>query len=148
MKEVAAHHLLGRIEDASLVLLAGPDYLRILGLARLSGIPVVEAVSVPNLEDVEDLKTRIAQTGESQLVIASMHEIEGRLDRSSFERRLIDLAYSADRVVYAGLNGAAIIHPVAPGTRMQVIGGNLRVTQHLDLVEAGASATGLTVDRL
>lgn len=148
MNAVSAYHLLGRVEDGNLILLAGPDYLRILRLARLSGIPVVEAVSVPDLKDVDGLKARIAQTGESQLVIASMHEIEGRLDRSSFDRRLIDLAYSADRVVYAGLNGAAIIHPVDPGTRMRVVGGNLRVTQQLEEVTAGAPSAGLTVERL
>lgn len=148
MSAVAAHRLLGRLEDGNLIFLAGPDYRRVCELASASGIPSVEATSVVSPEDVEALRDRVIRRGQSVLVTASMHEVEGRLDRSAFERRLTDLAYAADRVIYAGLNGAAVVHPVATGTTMSVIGGNLRVRQELDVVAAGETVVGLTVDRL
>lgn len=148
MSAVAAYRLLGRLEDGNLILLAGPDYNRVRELASSSGIPAVEATSVTTPEDVESLKDEVAQKGRSILVTASMYEVEGRLDRSAFERRLTDLAYSADRVVYAGLNGVAVIHPVTRGTMMAVTDGNLRVHQELGVVSAGETVVGLTVDRL
>ena len=148
MGALAAYHLLGRLQDGNLILLAGPDYIRVRELASTSGIPVLTAAELPYPEDVEDLKGRIARTGESVLVIASMCEVEGRLDRSAFERPLIDLAYGADRVVYAGFNGAVLVHPVARGTRMTATGGSLRVQQDLETVAAGETVVGLTVDRL
>jgi hypothetical protein len=145
MGALAAYHLLGRVEDGNLILLAGPDHARIQSLAAASGIPYMD---VREAGDADELRARVIQAGQSVLVTASMHEIEGRLDRSAFAARLVDFTYGADLVVYAGLNGAAKVWPVNPGTAMQVVNGNLRVSQKLDVVAAGETVTALTVDRL
>jgi hypothetical protein len=149
MGALAAHHLLGRTEDSNLILLAGPDYARMRQLIGSSGIPWKEVHEVGNdHDDVERLREQVARRRESLIIIASMHEVEGRLDRSAFERRLTHFAYGADRVIYAGLNGAALVWPVRAGTRMEVVSGNLRVHQSIDVVAAGETVVGLTVDRL
>lgn len=145
MGAVAAHHLLGKPGDGNLILLAGPNYERMTQLVSDSGIASMRFSEVNGLDA---LKTRVDLSRTSVIVIAPLHEVEGLLDRSAFDGRLTDLAYSADRVVYAGSNGAVLVHPASPGTTMEVRGGRLAVRQRLDEVEAGHTVTGLTVDRL
>jgi hypothetical protein len=131
MNTVAAHHLLGNPGDGSLILLAGPDY------ARTKSIAVESGMSFQELREVVDpalLRAEIAHTGRSVVVIASMYEVEGRLDRSAFDGRLTELAYEADRVVYAGTQGAALVWPEAPDTERRVNGGYIQVIKRLDVV--------------
>lgn len=147
MGEVAPYHLLGHPDEAKLILLAGPAHQRIKEVIRNAGI-AFRFVHAPDVPDVERLKAEIAVSGESVVVFGSISEVEGRLDRSAFDRGLIDFAYAADKVIYVGMTGAAIVHPMAPGTTMEVFHGHLRVHQKLDVVAAGETVTGLAVDRL
>lgn len=142
---MSAHHLLGKSNEGNLILVAGPDHRRMYGMAEAAGISVLDP---RNVTDIESLKTRISLSRESVAVVASMPEIEGTLDRSAFDRRLIDLAYAADRVVYAGLLGAVLVWPQHPDTRTTVRNGRVSVHQNLDVVAAGETVVGLTVDRL
>lgn len=126
MNAVAAHHLLGTPGEKSLVLLAGPDYAQIKRLVSAAGINFREWHEVVS---IELLRAQITQTDTSVVVIASMYEVEGRLDRSAFDGRLTDLAYEADRVVYAGSHGAALVWPEGADTERRVHGGHIRVIQ-------------------
>lgn len=145
---MAAHHLLGGENDGNLVLLAGPDYARILDLVLASGLRYKKAEGLASKADIAPLKEDISRTGQSVVVIASMPEVEGRLDRFSFERNLIDLAFAADRVVYAGKRAAVLIWPEAQGTRRSLVGGHMSVTQHLDVVGKGQTVVGMQADSL
>lgn len=145
---MAAHHLLGKANDGNLVLLAGPDWPRILGLVEGSGLRYVKASGLAEVEEVAELKKEIADKNQTIVVIASMPEVEGRLDRSTFERNLINLAYAADRVIYAGHRAAILVWPEAKGTRRALKGGHLVVIHQSDTVAAGETVTGLTVDSL
>lgn len=131
MNAVAAHHLLGTPGEKSLVLLAGPDYAQIKRLVSAAGINFREWHEVVS---IELLRAQITQTDTSVAVIASMYEVEGRLDRSAFDGRLTDLAYEADRVVYAGSHGAALVWPEGADIERRVNGGHIRVIQRLDVV--------------
>lgn len=142
---MAAHHLLGRVADGNLILMAGPDHQRMMALAESAGMAVL---APRNVSDIEALKMRIDLSHESVVVIASMPEIEGRLDRSAFERNLIDLAYAADRVVYAGTQGAVLVWPQVEESRVTLRNGRITVHQKLDVVAAGETVVGLTMDSL
>lgn len=133
MNAVAAHHLLGTAGEKSLVLLAGPDYDRIKQLVRSAGINFLEWHEVVS---TDLLRAQITQTDTSVVVIASLYEVEGRLDRSAFDGRLTDLAYEADRVVYAGSHGAALVWPEAEDSERRVNGGYIQVIQKSSAVAA------------
>lgn len=144
MSTLAAHHLLGTVDEGNLILLAGPDYPRVLQLVRASGIPYVEAHETG---DPEVMRERARLRSESLVVIASIHEIEGPLNRWAFDssRCLVNLAYAADRIVYAGLNGVAQAWPEKTDVRATVESGTLKVLQELASAGGGVS---LTVNRL
>lgn len=147
MGQVAPYHLLGDASHPALILMAGPDHNRIREIVAKAGIafdmrPFSRDVSADALKD------ETVRDGSAIVVFASMPEVEGRLDRSAFDGRLTDLAYAADRIVYVGTTGAALVYPTTPGTRQEVRNGNLTVIQHLDVVAAGETVTGLTMDRL
>lgn len=147
MGQVAPYHLLGDASQPALILMAGPDYSRIREIVSKAGI----AFDVRHFSgdvDVDALKAEVAREGRPIVVFASMAEVEGRLDRSAFDGRLTDLAYAADRIVYVGTTGAALVHPIASGTRQEVRHGNLTVIQKLDVVAADETVVGLTADRL
>lgn len=142
---MAAHHLLGKANEGNLILMAGPDYRRMMTLAEAAGMATL---TPRHVTDIESLKLRVELSRESVVVIASMPEVEGRLDRSAFERNLIDLAYAADRVVYAGTQGAVLVWPQSEETRTTLRNGRVTVHQKLDVVSEGETVVGLTVDRL
>lgn len=147
MGQVAPYHLLGDGRQPELILLAGPNYQRIQEIIR----KVSFAFDMrPYTYDMtpEGLKAEAVRRGEPIVVVSSLPEVEGRLDKSAFDGRLTDLAYAADRIVYVGMTGAALVHPIAPGTRQEIRHGNLTVIQQLDVVAAGETVVGLTVDRL
>lgn len=151
MGQVAPHHLLGDADAPRLILMAGPVHDRIKEIIRVAGI-AFRFVHISQVEDVEALKAGISIQQDATVVFAALPEIEGTLDRSAFQSRvnpmLIDLAYAADRVIYVGTTGAAMVHPMASGTTLRVRHGNLSVSQQLDVVAAGETVVGLTVDRL
>lgn len=147
MGQVAPYHLLGDATQPALILLAGPDYARIREIVTKAGI-AFDMRHFSSDVDVDALKAEVAREGKPVVVFASMAEVEGRLDRSAFDGRLTDLAYAADRVVYVGTTGAALVHPCSPGTRQEIRNGHLTVIQELDVVAAGETVVGLTVDRL
>ncbi|AXH66362.1 hypothetical protein SEA_SATIS_213 [Streptomyces phage Satis] len=147
MGQPAPYHLLGDSRRAALILVAGPNYRRIQEIVTKVGI-VFDMRHYSSDVDVSALKDEIAREGRPIVVFASMAEVEGRLDRSAFDGRLTDLAYAADRIVYVGVTGAALVHPATPGTRQEIRNGNLTVIQHLDVVAAGETVVGLTVDSL
>lgn len=133
MGQVAPYHLLGDAREPELILLAGPNYPRIKEIIN----QISFAFSVrPYTYDMtpEGLKAEAARMEAPIVIVSSLPEIEGRLDRSAFDGRLVDLAYGADRVVYVGMTGAALVHPIAPGLRQEVRGGNLVVIKALDVV--------------
>lgn len=142
---VVAQYLLGRPDKGELILLVGPEYGRMQQMAAEVGIEVREAHRV---RDVEALKANTALTGRSLVLIASVPEVEGILDRASFGPGLSDLAYEADRVIYGGSEGVVVVHPVAQGTAMKVLGGRLCIQQHLGTVESGETIVELAVNRL
>lgn len=147
MGQVAPYHLLGDGREPELILLAGPNYQRIQEIIR----KVSFAFDMrPYTYDMtpEGLKAEAVRRGEPIVIVSSLPEVEGRLDKSAFDGRLTDLAYAADRIVYVGMTGAALVHPITPGTRQEIRNGNLTVTQRLDVVAAGETITALTVDRL
>lgn len=147
MGQVAPYHLLGDGRQPELILLAGPNYQRIQEIIR----KVSFAFDMrPYTYDMtpEGLKAEAVRRGEPIVVVSSLPEVEGRLDKSAFDGRLTDLAYAADRIVYVGMTGAALVHPIAPGTRQEIRHGNLTVIQKLDVVAAGETVVGLTADRL
>lgn len=145
MGPLAPHHLLGDVREPELILLAGPNYERIKEIIRQVSILFDMRPYTYDMTP-EGLKAEIARTGDSIAIVSSMPEVEGHLDRSAFDGRLTDLAYGADRVVYVGMNAAALVHPVTPGTRQQVRNGILTVTQRLDVVAAGRPVVGLAVN--
>lgn len=147
MGQVAPYHLLGDASQPALVLMAGPDYSRIREIVSKAGI-AFDMRHFSSDVDVDALKAEVAREGRPIVIFASMAEVEGRLDRSAFDGRLTDLAYAADRIVYVGTAGAALVHPTTPGTRQEVRHGNLTVIQKLDVVAAGETVVGLTADRL
>lgn len=147
MGQVSPYHLLGDAAHPALILMAGPDYKRMREIISIAGI-AFDMRHFSGDVDLEALKAEVSREGSAIVVFASMAEVEGRLDRSAFDGRLTDLAYAADRVVYVGTTGAALVHPIAPGTRQEVRNGHLTVIQHLDVVAAGETVVGLTVDRL
>jgi hypothetical protein len=123
--------LLGSASDGELILLAGPDYPRMIDMIQVSGMAHID----PRGVDIEVLRARVDMSGESLVAISSMPEIEGALDRSAFDRRLIDIAYAADRVVYCGMGGGVLMWPNRTGARMYLSGGRLSVVQPVDLPE-------------
>lgn len=147
MGQVSPHHLLGDAQKPDLILLAGPNYGRI---REIIGKASFAFDMRPYTYDMtpEGLKAEAVRKGEPIVVTSSLPEVEGRLDRSAFDGRLTDLAYAADRVIYVGMTGAALVYPIAPGTRQEIRNGNLIVQQRLDVVAAGERVVGLTVDRL
>lgn len=147
MGQVAPHHLLGSASSAALILLAGPHHGRIQEIVSKAGIAFDMRPFSADV-DVDALKAETVREDRPIVVFASMPEVDGRLDRSAFDGRLTDLAYAADRIVYVGMTGAALVHPIAPGTRQEVRNGHLTVIQQLDVVAAGETVVGLTVDRL
>lgn len=147
MGQVAPYHLLGDATKAELILLAGPDYERIKEIVRQVSY-VFDMRPYSYDVSAEALKDEIARNGNPIVILSSMTEVEGRLDRSAFDGRLTDLAYAADRIVYVGMTGAALVHPTSPGTTMSVRNGHLQVHQSLDVVASGETVVGLTVDRL
>lgn len=144
---MAAHDLLGKVSDGNLVLLAGPDFTRILTLVEASGMDYRNVVDLSD-EQVDDLKAIAADRMRSVALVASMPEIEGRLDRSSFDPRLLHAAYAADRVIYAGPRAAVLIWPEAKGTQRTIRNGNTVVRQTIGTVGPGESIVGITADRL
>jgi hypothetical protein len=136
MGAVAAHHLLGRSGDGQMILLVGPDYLRMQQMAAQAGIETREVGRTENL-NAEIIRAEVVTSGRSLVFMASVPEVEGRLDRSSFGPRLTDLAYEADRVVYAGADGAVMVHPLPAGDWMDVLGGVIRMHKALDIVADG-----------
>jgi hypothetical protein len=135
MGKVAPHHLLGDASHPELILLAGPDHSRIREIVARVGF-VFDMRPFSADFDVDALKAEVAREGQSIVVFASMPEVEGRLDRSAFDGRLVDLAYAADRIVYVGTTGAALVHPASEGIRQEVRNGNLAVIKALDEVAA------------
>jgi hypothetical protein len=131
MSTVAAHHLLGKSGEGNLILMAGPDYARIKQIVTTAGMPFQEWHEVVG---VELLRAEVTRSGRSLVVIASMYEVEGRLDRSAFDGRLTDLAYEADMVVYAGRYGVALAWPEAPDSERRVNGGHIQVIAKSSLV--------------
>lgn len=145
---MAAHDLLGKSGDGNLVLLAGPDWGRMLDLVESSGLRYTRAAGLTDAENVAALKEEIADRNETVVALALMPEVEGRLDRSSFGRNLISLAYGADRIVYAGPRAAILIWPEPKGTQRTVRDGNVVVRQNITTVAAGESIVGIKADRL
>jgi len=135
MGQVAPYHLLGDATRPALILLAGPDYSRIREIISIAGI-AFDMRPFSSDVDVDALKAEVAREGSAIVVFVSMPEVEGRLDRSAFDGRLVDLAYAADRVIYVGTTGAALVHPAADGIRQEVRNGNLVVIAALDVVAA------------
>lgn len=136
MGAVAAHHLLGRSGDGQMILLVGPDYSRMQQMAAQAGIETREVGRTQNL-NTEIPRAEVTTSGRSLVFLASVPEVEGRLDRSSFGPRLTDLAYEADRVVYAGTDGAVMVHPLPAGDWMEIRGGAIRTHKVLDVVADG-----------
>lgn len=147
MGQVAPHHLLGDAREPELILLAGPNYSRIQEIIRKTSFAFDMRPYTYDMTP-EGLKAEAVRKGEPIVIISSLPEVEGRLDRSAFDGRLTDLAYAADRVIYVGMTGAALVHPIAPGTRQEIRNGHLVVSQRIDVVPAGQKVVGLTVDRL
>lgn len=139
MGAVAAHHLLGRSGDGQMILLVGPDYSRMQQMAAQAGIETREVGRTQNL-NTEIPRAEVTTSGRSLVFLASVPEVEGRLDRSSFGPRLTDMAYEADRVVYAGTDGAVMVHPLPAGDWMEVRGGVIRTHKALDMVADGTVA--------
>lgn len=133
MGKVAPYHLLGDASHAGLTLLAGPDYHRIREIVAKAGI-AFDMRPFSSDVDVDALKAEAVRDGSAIVVFASMPEVEGRLDRSAFDGRLVDIAYAADRIVYVGTTGAALVHPAVEGATQEVRGGNLVVRAPLDVV--------------
>jgi hypothetical protein len=147
MGQVAPYHLLGDASRPALILMAGPDYARIREIVSKAAIAFDMRHFSADV-DVDALKAETVREDRPIVVFASMPEVEGRLDRSAFDGRLTNLSYAADRIVYVGTTGAALVHPITPGTRQEVRNGHLTVIQQLDVVAAGETVVGLTVDRL
>lgn len=139
MGAVAAHHLLGRSGDGQMILLVGPDYGRMRQMAAQAGIEIREVGRTQNL-NAEIPRAEVTTSGRSLVFLASVPEVEGRLDRSSFGPRLTELAYEADRVVYAGTDGAVMVHPLPAGDWMEIRGGAIRTHKMLDVVADGTVA--------
>lgn len=139
MGAVAAHHLLGRSGDGQMILLVGPDYSRMQQMAAQAGIETREVGRTQNL-NTEIPRAEVTTSGRSLVFLASVPEVEGRLDRSSFGPRLTDLAYEADRVVYAGTDGAVMVHPLPAGDWMEIRGGAIGTHKVLDVVADGTVA--------
>lgn len=140
MGAVAAHHLLGRSGDGQMILLVGPDYSRMQQMAAQAGIETREVGCMQQNLSAEIPRAEVTTSGRSLVFLASVPEVEGRLDRSSFGPRLTDLAYEADRVVYAGTDGAVMVHPLPAGDWMEIQGGVIRTHKALDMVADGTVA--------
>lgn len=149
MSDVSAHHLLGRANSGELVFLVGPDASRMRELAGKSGIPVKDTMAHAASEsDIEMLRGITEMSGMSALVIRCIPEVEGILDRSAFHPHH-EIAFAADRVVYAGPQGAVLVWPQREGTTVRVSrDGGLQVRQKLDVVASGETVVGLTADRI
>ena len=139
---IVAQYLLGRPDKGELILFVGPEYGRMQQMAAEVGIEVREALRV---RDIQMLKAGTALSGKSLILIASVPEVDGILDRASFGPSLSELAYEVDRVIYGGSGGLVVVHPVAPGTAMQIIGGAFRMQQHISTVTDGMA--GLATER-
>jgi hypothetical protein len=137
-REPSAHHLLGRPNEGNLILLVGPSYERVQETAKKAGIATRDAFRAGN---VDALAKTAAAYSASLALIAVVAEVEGLLDRTSFGSRLTDLAYTVDRVVYCGTQGAALVHPRRPHTRMEVRGGIILVHQKINVIKMGEAAS-------
>lgn len=148
MSDVSAHHLLGKPNDGELVLLVGPNGDRLRDMATKSKIPLKDTrANASNESDVEMLRGIVDMSGMSALVIRCVPEVEGILDRSSFHPHH-ELAFAADRIVYAGPDGAILVWPQRDGTSMRIDGGRLQVRQKIDVVAEGEKVVGLVADRI
>lgn len=143
MGEFAAQLLLGHVDAGELILTVGPEYQRMQQTAAEAGIQVRRASQV--WDNMQSLKAGVAVSGKSLALTASASEVEGILDRSAFGPHITEMAYDVDRVVYFGSGGAVVVHPVSPGTCLEVRGGVLRVRQHLDSVGPGEAVIGVTL---
>lgn len=149
MGDVSAHHLLGKPGDGEIVFLVGPDGDRLRELANRSQIPLKDTQTNASTEnDVEMLRGIVEMSGMSALIIRCVPEVEGILDRSAFHPHH-ELAYAADRVVYAGPQGAVLVWPQREGTTIRVgRNGSFQIRQRLDVVAEGEKVVGMTADRI
>ena len=113
------HGLIGPPDGGQLVLLVGPAYERMLQTAAGTGIPVQCAGYV---RDYAALKAVTATSGRTVIVLASVSEVEGILDRSAFGPHT-EVAYLADRVIYGGMQGDVPVWPLESGLGLEVRGG-------------------------
>lgn len=116
------HAVLGENRiTGELILFIGPNHKRMQVQAGMAGLRVQQASDV---RSVEILKWRLDASDQTVIVMASAPEVEGILDLSAFGRHT-ELAYAADKVVYFGLEATVFLHPVEPGTYLEVRGGHL-----------------------
>lgn len=143
-ESVEAHKLLGAATRKHLILLAGPNQAAMETMAHRAGI---ETHTDHRVDQVEPLRNRVRASARSLAVIRCIPEVEGVLDRAAFGP-YHELAYGADRVVYVGPHGAALVWPQPEGARtfLRVHQGRLQVQQSADTVRG--RVVGLTVDRL
>jgi hypothetical protein len=122
------HGLIGSPDGGQLVLLVGPAYQRMIQTAADAGIPMQDARYV---RDHAALKAMAATSGRTEVLLASVSEVEGILDRSAFGP-YTELAYLADRVIYGGMQDDVPVWPLEAGLGLEVRGGVAslhRVTQ-------------------
>jgi hypothetical protein len=127
MGAVGARHLLGRPDEGLAILLVGPDYGRMRQMAEAAGIEARDAGRL-QAADARMLRTGVMISGRSLVLLGSVVEVEGLLDRSAFGPGLTSLAYAVDRVVYAGSEDVVMVYPQAPGAWTEVRHG--LVTDH------------------
>lgn len=132
LEPTGAHNLLGRPDAGELILLAGPSYEHMLRMTADAGMPVQD---IHYVLSIEALKESARKSGRSEVLLGSLSEVEGILDRSAFDT-YTEAAYLADRVVYAGTTADVLVWPLPTGSRLEVRGG--KATMYLKTVPQSA----------